>query len=383
MVFIDNDSNDIKDKEPITPPDREIKSKKGSWINNITLAIVFFGLALYFMKDIGKREAKEAPPDNNEWSLPKEDKEDWTSHLLEPEIIIEKAKQETHEVERIADKSQRIERKSKENKAPVYEPFRMRRVNNSTNNDVRVNAVMESRASKPGGFDANQYLQTSMKSLAKANQTAHERTLNDRLKVDLLESTMAIQIRDLDRKILQGKLIPAVLDFSLHTDLPGKLRAYTSEPLFSQDGSRLLADTSSLLTGSYEGGMQFGVNHAFIIWERLVTTEGVVIELGSPAIGNLGRSGLGVDVDSHFWERFGSSIMLSVLNAGVSAAGAMATEGSAQTVQDIQANLNKSSEMALEQSLKIKPTGGLFHGSSFLVYVARDIEFPKSIFEGQ
>jgi len=385
MAFTE-DINHQKDDDENKPDenqtsDRKTQIIKGSWINNLSLGAFFLLIAIYFASDFKMDLNKKKAVIKEDWSIPVEGDEDWQRYKQKPKTIIEKMEQQ---VTNKQDDDIQESKDKREKKEPVYEPFiykaySEKKIDKKTNSrQVAMNRTEPSQASK------SDYVDKVMDGVAKLNKSPEQNkeTLNEQLEVKLLEKTYAIQETNLDRKVLQGKLIPAILDFSMHTALPGKVRAYTSENFYSQNGARLLANSGSLLTGSYRGGMDLGIERLFIIWERLVTTEGQIVELGSPVIGNLGRSGLNVEIDSHFADRFGASIFLSILNGGVSVLGGIASDGSNQTVQDIQANLNKSSEMALEQSLKIKPTGHRYHGAEIMVYVARDIEFPESIFEG-
>ena len=53
-----------------------------------------------------------------------------------------------------------------------------------------------------------------------------------------------------------------------------------------------------------------------MIWTRLIRPDGAMIELSAPATDGLGRGGLDGDVDTHFFERFGGAILLTLLNIG-------------------------------------------------------------------
>ena len=126
--------------------------------------------------------------------------------------------------------------------------------------------------------------------------------------------------------------------------------------------------------------MDLGKKRLFVIWNRIITpknsdNKAIDIVLNSPSIGDLGMSGMQMQIDTHFLERFGSSFMLSILNAGVSTAAGLFSDGNQSSVQDVQANMNRSAEMALEQSLKIKPTGYATHGENINIFVARDLDF--------
>ncbi len=116
----------------------------------------------------------------------------------------------------------------------------------------------------------------------------------------------------------QGTLIPAVLETAIDTDVPGYVRAVVSQDVRSFDGSRVLVPRSSRLIGQYQSGLQAGQKRAYVIWTRLIRPDGVSVNLASPAIGFDGRPGLAGKVNSHFFKRFGSAMLLSVVG-GLSA----------------------------------------------------------------
>ena len=57
-----------------------------------------------------------------------------------------------------------------------------------------------------------------------------------------------------------------------------------------------------------------------MIWTRLIRPDGVSVALASPGTDFAGRSGLEGKVDSHFMQRFGSAVLLSVVG-GLAAVG--------------------------------------------------------------
>jgi type IV secretion system protein VirB10 len=57
-----------------------------------------------------------------------------------------------------------------------------------------------------------------------------------------------------------------------------------------------------------------------VVWNRIITPAGISIDIASPAVDRLGRGGVEGDVDTHFLQRYGGAILLTVLNAGITAA---------------------------------------------------------------
>ncbi|WP_410859512.1 TrbI/VirB10 family protein, partial [Paraburkholderia sp. SIMBA_054] len=67
------------------------------------------------------------------------------------------------------------------------------------------------------------------------------------------------------------------------------------------------------VVGEFRGGLQRGQKRLLVLWNRAKTPEGVIITLASPATDALGRSGFDGHVDRHWWERFGSALLLSIV----------------------------------------------------------------------
>jgi type IV secretion system protein VirB10 len=169
--------------------------------------------------------------------------------------------------------------------------------------------------------------------------------------------------------VTEGTLIPAILETAINTDVPGYVRAVVSQDVRSFDGKRILVPRSSRLIGQYQAGVQQGQRRAYVIWTRVIRPDGVSVNIASPAVGFDGTTGLEGDVNSHFFKRFGTSLLLSVIG-GVSAIstggiGGVLINNSAQSA---------SSTMAQSQG-QISPTIRVRAGEPIRVFTARDLDF--------
>jgi type IV secretion system protein VirB10 len=177
---------------------------------------------------------------------------------------------------------------------------------------------------------------------------------------------------DIDPKttVTQGTMIPAVLETAINTDVPGYVRAVVSQDVRSFDGTRVLVPRSSRLIGQYQSGLQAGQKRAYVIWTRLIRPDGVSVALASPASGFDGSGGLPGQVDSHFFQRFGSSILLSVIGglSTVASGGASLIVGGGQN----------AASTALQQNGQISPTVRVRMGEPIRVFTARDLDFSQA-----
>jgi type IV secretion system protein VirB10 len=166
--------------------------------------------------------------------------------------------------------------------------------------------------------------------------------------------------------VTQGTLIPAVLETAINTDVPGYVRAVVSQDVRSFDGTRVLVPRSSRLIGQYQSGLQGGQKRAYVIWTRLIRPDGASVNLGSPAVGFDGTTGLAGSVNNHFFQRFGSSMLLSVIS-GLATGGASVVLGGGAS----------AASTALQQDGQIAPTVRVRQGEPIRVFTARDLDFSQ------
>jgi len=170
--------------------------------------------------------------------------------------------------------------------------------------------------------------------------------------------------------VTQGTMIPAVLETAINTDVPGYVRAVVSQDVRSFDGSRILVPRSSRLVGQYQSGLQAGQKRAYVIWTRLIRPDGVSVALASPATSFDGTAGLEGEVDSHFFQRFGSAMLLSVI-------GGLTTLASSGSSVILGGGQNAAST-AVQQDGQRPPTVRVRMGSPVRVYTARDLDFSEA-----
>lgn len=168
--------------------------------------------------------------------------------------------------------------------------------------------------------------------------------------------------------VVQGTLIPAVLETAIDTDVPGYARAVVSQDVRSFDGSRVLIPRSSRLIGEYKAATQAGQRRAYLMWTRLVRPDGVSIALASPAADFSGQAGIGGQVNSHFFSRFGSAILLSILGG----AGSLFS-GGASTV--VVSGGQSAASVAAQHDGNRSPTIKVQQGQPIRVFTARDLIF--------
>lgn len=179
------------------------------------------------------------------------------------------------------------------------------------------------------------------------------------------DTVTATRLADPGHTVIQGTLIAAVLETAIDSDLPGFARAVVSQDIRSFDGSRVLIPRASRLVGQYKSGVANGQKRAYVLWSRLIRPDGASIALASPATDFAGNTGLAGEVDTHFFARFGSAILLSVVDV-------LAAVGSASVVIS---GSQSAAAVAVQRDAQIPPTIKVPQGSPIRVFTARDLDF--------
>ena len=225
-----------------------------------------------------------------------------------------------------------------------------------------------------------------------------------------VEGSRATKNNRIDALVAQGTMIRGVLETAVQSDLPGMVRAVVAENVWSFDGRRVLIPAGSRLVGEYKSGIAQGQTRVFVVWTRMLRSDGVSVQLGSNGTDDLGRAGNSGFVDNHYLERFGSAIMLSVVggvsqflsaygqNTNASGNGSIITTTNPVTgivtqtqtgvnqnqlslqareiaAQNVSQTLTNIAQEALRNSINIPPTIYLDQGTRIIVFVRRDLDF--------
>jgi len=129
---------------------------------------------------------------------------------------------------------------------------------------------------------------------------------------------------DRSRVLTADRYIPAVLENTLNSELPGRAIAVVERPVFGEDERLVLIPAGSRLIGSYKSGAKYGQARLDISWSRILRPDGVTINIDAAAADVMGRAGVPGDLDSRLVEKYGSSFLTSV----IAAAGTWALAGS-------------------------------------------------------
>ncbi|AGF74935.1 type IV secretion protein VblB10 [Bartonella australis AUST/NH1] len=189
-----------------------------------------------------------------------------------------------------------------------------------------------------------------------------------------ISGTKAQYIGNRNYIISMGTSIPCILETALNSDQPGFTSCVINRDILSDNGRVVLLDKGTQVVGEYRGGLHQGQARLFVLWTRAKTPNGVVVNLDSPATDNLGRAGFDGRVNQHWWQRFGSALLLSVVGD--------ATKMLVDKIKNDNIQINglsnagkEAASIALENQINIPPTLEKHQGELVNIFVARDINF--------
>lgn len=189
-----------------------------------------------------------------------------------------------------------------------------------------------------------------------------------------LEGSRAGTLGNRDFIVAMGTAIPCVLETALASDQPGFTSCVINRDVFSDSGRVVLMEKGTQVVGEYRGGLQRGQKRLFVLWNRAKTPKGVIVTLASPATDALGRAGVDGYVDTHWWERFGSALLLSIVGDATSYADSRLQDSDVDAHNTVSAG-QQAAAIAVEQSINIPPTLNKRQGEVVSIFVARDLDF--------
>lgn len=180
-------------------------------------------------------------------------------------------------------------------------------------------------------------------------------------------------LSDLRFLLPKGSFLDCTLETAIDSTLPGMTTCVTATDTLSADGTVVLLERGTKLVGETRGEVRQGQARLFVVWTEARTPTGVIVPLDSPGTDALGRSGLAGKVNTHFWERFGAAILVSVIDAGVQA-GVQASSSSGTVIVNPSASQDVMTGI-LNSTVDIPPTITVRQGERIQVLVARDVDF--------
>lgn len=198
---------------------------------------------------------------------------------------------------------------------------------------------------------------------------------------DYLNSTREAPLSRFE--IRAGWEIPAILEQSLNSDLPGDLKALITANVYdTATGQYLLIPQGSRFVGRYDSRVAYGQDGVQVAWSRIIFPDASSIDLnGMAGLDVHGNSGLRDKVDRHYARTIGFSALTSLFSAAFAVsqrqnqsvlAYPTPTEAASSAVAQ---SLSQTGSQITRRNLNVQPTIKVPVGYKFTVRVNRDILF--------
>jgi type IV secretion system protein VirB10 len=208
--------------------------------------------------------------------------------------------------------------------------------------------------------------------------TNEDNRLGSLLKPTLTATTHAQVLPTLTYLIPKGAKGDCTLETAIDSQLPGMVTCVLAFDIFGADGNVVMLERGTTLNGETRSVVQQGQNRVFVLWSEARTPKGVVAQLASPATDSLGRSGVSGELDTHFWDRFGAAILVSVINGAVQAGSSYASGAGNNGGTSFNYNMQGANSVmteVLKSTINIPPTISVRQGERVQILFARDVDF--------
>ncbi len=203
-------------------------------------------------------------------------------------------------------------------------------------------------------------------------------------------------VKDRTTTIIQGKMMSAVLETAINTEIPGSIRGIISRDVYAEAGNNILIPKGSRLYGNYSTQVVRGQGRVEINWTRLIRPDGVDMKIGFVAADQFGRAGIEGDIDNKYGSVLTNSLLTSVLAIGgaiaaekLSGGGSVTTttspstgsstttsKPSAQVIADVSKTLIDTVGQVVGNAIDLRPVIRISQGTAITIIVNADMSIP-------
>jgi type IV secretion system protein VirB10 len=184
-------------------------------------------------------------------------------------------------------------------------------------------------------------------------------------------------------EIKAGWEIPALLEQSLNSDLPGELKALVTANVYdTATGQYLLIPQGARLIGAYDSRISYGQDGVQVVWNRIIFPDASSVDLGGMmGLDSHGNAGLRDKVDHHYKRLIGTVVLSSMFMAAlaISQNGTQSVLAYPTPTQAAEASvgqeLSQTGAQLTRRNINVQPTIKVPAGYRFNVRVNRDILF--------
>jgi type IV secretion system protein VirB10 len=187
---------------------------------------------------------------------------------------------------------------------------------------------------------------------------------------------------DLRYIIGEGKILHGVLENAIDSSLPGTITGHITDNVYAEQGYQILIPKGSRLVGTYRAGngLQNGQYRLFVVWQRILEPNGIVIPIVNESADQYGQAGLFDYVDHHYLERVGSAFLYTIIGFGAANTGVSNDSqynSSAAYRAAMSQAFQQTASSELQQNTNIPPTIHIDPGTAFTIIANKDLNFEK------
>jgi len=178
-------------------------------------------------------------------------------------------------------------------------------------------------------------------------------------------------------------LIPAILTEAITSDLEGPVSALVTRPVYdSLTGQFVLIPQGARLDGFYDSEIAGHQTRLNTLWKTLYFPNGWSLALnGMPSLDQGGMMGLTDHVNRHFFQRYGTAVVLSAITAGISLAtyrnrGFFYDDPATAATYGAGNVLGRAVAEDLSRGMRVRPTLTIRAGTPFNLRVTQDLTVP-------
>jgi type IV secretion system protein TrbI len=245
------------------------------------------------------------------------------------------------------------------NRKEVAAPAAASAAGEHANADVRPNATATAASSNGNQDDKNAFLAHGA---GEATRSSH-----------------ALQTPSSPYQVMAGTFISAALITGINSDLPGKVLASVTEPVYdSATGRFLLIPQGSRLLGEYDSQVAAGQRRVLLVWTRIIFPDTSSISLDRlPGVDAAGYAGLEDGVDRHWSQLLAGAALSTMIGIGAELAAPDRGAGQGQVIvatrQSVEDSVNQVGQALTRRDANLQPTLTIRTGFPVRVIVARDV----------
>lgn len=198
---------------------------------------------------------------------------------------------------------------------------------------------------------------------------------------------------DLSRVISQGKIINAILETAIDTDMKTQVRAVVSRDIYSQLGKNILIPKGSRLIGNFQSISNNGVSRLAITWTRIIRVDGLNISISADSADGLGRGGVEGELDNKYGQIMRNAFLSSIVTIATAAlvdkvtdtvttttvdgtSTSTTTNATNQAIIDATQNIGDEMQDIVDNLKEENPTIRISQGTKIHVIVNQDLTLP-------